>query len=332
MSTSKINIQFLEAEFFSMQPIFIQYSQEVTKQISKLLEDSDAKLAVPIQFRAKTWESILNKVSEKRFEIKSSILEMQDLVGFRIILIFKQDIEIVAKIIRESFKQIKEYDTGEKLAEDQFGYSSKHLVVEINEDWLKLPTLRNFKDLKCEIQIRTLSQHAWAEASNIFQYKSENNVPAPLKRRISRIAALLETVDYEFEQISNERLHYKEQLVKDLDKNQELNVDLLQKILQAKFGITRKLSEDYSSLLEDLKHFGINSEKKLDTFFIEYIEQALESEKSVIAYMQVEEVANSAIHNNYDNGLFFTITGIIRQMLFEAFAEEFTEYQIEKRG
>jgi hypothetical protein len=52
--------------------------------------------------------------------------------------------------------------------------------------------------LKAEIQIRTVLQHAWAAISHKLQYKREDDVPAPLRRKLFRLSALFELADDEF--------------------------------------------------------------------------------------------------------------------------------------
>ena len=54
---------------------------------------------------------------------------------------------------------MKQYDTSERLKDDQFGYSSIHIVAALPSEWLKVPTMSGLEDLKAEIQVRTLAQH-----------------------------------------------------------------------------------------------------------------------------------------------------------------------------
>ena len=44
----------------------------MTRQITKLLDDNEIKLAVPIQFRTKSWDSIRNKCEQGRFYRKEN--------------------------------------------------------------------------------------------------------------------------------------------------------------------------------------------------------------------------------------------------------------------
>ena len=55
-----------------------------------------------------------------------------------------------------------------------------------------------FEGLKCEIQIRSVLQHAWAEIEHDLGYKSELTIPKEVRRSFSRLAGLLELGDKEF--------------------------------------------------------------------------------------------------------------------------------------
>lgn len=89
-------------------------------------------------------------------------------------------------------------DKGNLLSENEFGYRSVHYVVSLSEQRTNLPEWRNLANLKFEIQIRTVLQHAWASISHTLQYKHENDVPTTLKRQLFRLAGLFEIADEEF--------------------------------------------------------------------------------------------------------------------------------------
>jgi trimethylamine:corrinoid methyltransferase-like protein len=58
--------------------------------------------------------------------------------------------------------------------------------------------------MHAEVHVRTVLQHAWAAISHSLQYKKEDDVPAALRRRLNRLAALLELADQEFTTLSAE--------------------------------------------------------------------------------------------------------------------------------
>lgn len=110
-----------------------------------------------------------------------------------------RDVKRVSDLLSQNFVILRQYDTGERLKKDQFGYSSIHVILEVPEEWLKVPTISGLAGFVAEVQIRTLAQHIWAEVSHTLQYKREDNVPDPLVRDIHRLSALLETLFSPFE-------------------------------------------------------------------------------------------------------------------------------------
>ncbi len=138
---------------------------------------------------------------------------------------------MVNELIAEAFNVLRQYDTQERLREDQFSYASRHFVVKLPEEWLEVPTMAQLGELQAEIQVRTLAQHIWAEASQTLQYKQEQNVPPVVRRAIYRVSALLETVDLEFERVLDQRETYRS-TVEASATDEALNVDLLEKALE----------------------------------------------------------------------------------------------------
>jgi ppGpp synthetase/RelA/SpoT-type nucleotidyltranferase len=332
MSKIKIDIEKLEQEFQKINRIAEDFATELSRQLSLLIVKENIRLAFPIQNRSKTWPSIIEKINSGRFTLKSSILEMQDLVGIRIILLFKRDTEKIASIIKDNFKIISQYNTEDKLQDNQFGYLSIHQVIELSEEWLKVPTLRDFKGIKAEIQIRTLAQHSWAEASNTFQYKNEANVPKPLKRTINRISALLETVDLEFERILGERTTYKEEIkdIKLSEKSiQPLDVDLLIKILEEKLPKeNRGPNEPYGELLENLKAAAVTNSGELISIIDKYLTETMtidnKAAKEIIAAHENKKPLTSSVGyspvtaneiERIKKGVFLSHVGIIRHII-----------------
>lgn len=302
------NISNLEEEYIKIYPDLERFKKAILDQIENLLEENQVPLGFPIQSRTKSWNSIVEKVESGRFNIKKSIEELQDLVGVRVILLFNRDVEKVCEILKDNLEVIKQYDTSEKLKDDQFGYSSIHFISKIPDNWKNVPTLKGMEKHKIEIQVRTLSQHSWAEASNQLQYKQENNVPRELLRSIGRVSALLETVDLEFERLLNEREKYKAILNKDEDNSENpiLDVDILEIILDRKLPHKNKIqNEDFSRLIDDLRIFGIERKKELENLIDKYYEEALENDRKHTERFPIKTHKKNA---------YYTFTGLIRIM------------------
>ena len=99
----------LEKEYFSVSDKANGYSEEVTSQLNKLLQGGGVTLGFPIQRRVKTWESLAEKLNRGILTAKS-VKDVQDLIGLRVILLFKRDVNKVSDIISQNFKVLKKYD------------------------------------------------------------------------------------------------------------------------------------------------------------------------------------------------------------------------------
>jgi len=257
-------VEILNQEYARLNKSLDSFGQELSEQIQQIFDENKIVVGFPIQHRTKTWTSVEKKL--KNLTVKS-ILDIQDLCGLRFVLLFKRDISKVKEIISQNFKVLKQYDTHDRLGSDQFGYSSFHMIIQMPESWFTIPTLKNFKELKAEIQIRTMAQHTWAAASHILQYKTDDNVPKAILRSVYRVSAILETVDIEFERFLEEREEYLAKLNSlsaDEISEYTLNVNSLEKILDENLPLKNKdAEEEYSDLLDDLKIFDITKSNEL---------------------------------------------------------------------
>lgn len=103
-------------------------------------------------------------------------------------------------------------DKSKILAFDQFGYLSIHKIIRIASHRANLLEWANFFDLHAEVQVRTVLQHAWAAISHHLQYKREEEIPIEFRRKLMRLAGLLELADEQFTELSIEERSLKESL------------------------------------------------------------------------------------------------------------------------
>lgn len=153
--------------------------------------------------RAKGLVSFGDKLVKKG-KYADPMKEMTDLVGIRVILHLPSEVKVAGDIIRETFHidEANTVDTLKRLGPDKFGYRSVHYIVEIIKGkpaGVKIsPSLIG---LKAEIQVRTIAQHAWADIGHDRLYKGACEVSDYWKREASRVAALLEAADEEFQRL-----------------------------------------------------------------------------------------------------------------------------------
>ncbi|MEO1047771.1 MAG: hypothetical protein AAFW59_05525 [Pseudomonadota bacterium] len=299
-------------EYYELLPRAERLVVCVREQISQLAEAKKITLGVPLEFRVKTLASVTEKVLERRKA--NSVAELDDLIGARCIVLFRTDVEMMDTSIREIFDVDEFEDTSGRLRVDEFGYQSNHYIVRIPEAWTQIPSYADLSELRVEVQLRTLAQHIWAAGSHKLQYKHETNVPAPLRRSISRVSALLETVDLEFERF----LAAREEYVSDMDKGNtaSLNVDNLAPILEKVWPVENgSEEEEFSELVSELHlEMEITTVGELKAFLRKWKDAALNEEKRRVSTASFDDF-DEEDYDRYDRGVFYTHTGLTRMAM-----------------
>ncbi|MFZ4929270.1 GTP pyrophosphokinase [Chryseobacterium sp. Mn2064] len=158
--------------------------------------------------RVKDNQSLAKKI-DKKIDKYTSINDITDIIGIRIITHLESEVDIIEKLMRDEFKIDEENSIDKReLSNDQFGYRSLHLVISLNNTRDTLTEYASYKDFKCEIQIRSILQHAWAEIEHDLGYKGKIQIPDQYKRDFNRLSALLETADKEFDRLKKELSTY----------------------------------------------------------------------------------------------------------------------------
>ncbi len=198
--------------------------------------------------RIKDEKSFLFKALYRKKPYKNPFIDIEDKIGTRIVVLKSSDIEKVAdEILKFPKWKSKITKNIQQEIEDKpniFDYQSLHIVVEPTEDDLTFnKDIRPF--LTCEIQIRTLLQHAFAEVSHDSTYKGPYKNDKGILRHLAKSMALMEATDDYFCNIfalmSDEKRYYsnymKEMIElyksfnKDFDK-QDLNFSLTDSIFE----------------------------------------------------------------------------------------------------
>ena len=308
----------LREGYLAGRPLLDRFCKGLVEQLNELFRSNSISLAVPLECRVKSWESIESKM--ERLELGTrDVAEIRDLVGVRAIFLFRRDLEQARKLVADSLKVLGEEDTGARLDAVQFGYQSWHYQVEVPESWLAVPSLREFKGLGAELQLRTLAQHLWAAASHQLQYKVEATVPPPIRRTIHRVSALLETIDLEFERVLEERAAYL-QAAPAARPAEVLNVDVVGEILDSQFPPqNRKPNEPYAELLEELQRSGVKTASDLRSLLEKHKARAIEADQEMVADRRKHRSYYGTSRDRIQQGVFFSHVGLARQVMSLAF-------------
>lgn len=295
-----------------------RFREALQAQLSELLRQASLPLAVPIESRTKNWASIVTKVDRLALSL-DHVKELWDLVGFRLIFLLSAEAARACNMITQKFDVVHREDTGDRLKPKEFGYQSVHFIVRAAAEWLKVPTLQEFKSFLAEIQVRTLSQHNWAVASRLLQYNQEADVPVSVQRSLHRVAALLELVDLELERVSEQRAAYRGRMHDEgLDK--QLNVDLLIGLLDQHLPEShRVIDDDYVALLHDLGKCKIKTARELVGIIHKHLVNALTNDAAAVQAVRSGDRSYSGDQDRVSGGVFYSHVGLVQNMLNSEF-------------
>lgn len=201
-------------EYRAQLPVFEKMQEEVLHVLRDALERSGLCVTA-ITARIKTEESLKGKLALKGAKY-TSLGDVTDVLGARIITFYTDDVDRIAAIAEQLFEIDWNNSVDKRMLHqlDSFGYNSLHYIC-------KLPGY----PYRFELQLRTTLQHAWASINHDTGYKSGMEIPREYLRRINRLAGLLEMADDEFSRIRAEITDYRRR-VQQLVQNGKLD-DLL---------------------------------------------------------------------------------------------------------
>jgi ppGpp synthetase/RelA/SpoT-type nucleotidyltranferase len=171
----------------------------VLERIRQAIDPEQVSLQIAAS-RAKEIESAIGKIARKNY--KEPLTQMTDLVGVRLVVLISPQIDPIASIIEscDEWTATLDRDSEQEIlaAPESFSYQSKHYVVRCKAD-LEFEGQAIKAGLPCEIQIRTILQHAYAEITHDSIYKpSAGKIPHKARRFVASSMALIETADHLF--------------------------------------------------------------------------------------------------------------------------------------
>lgn len=129
--------------------------------------------------------------------------QIQDLVGARIVVFYKQDVDVVSAIVERYFRRIECKDLIPE-SEAEFGYVGKHFILAVPQDVVDDDVDRDKTPQFFELQVKTLFQHAWSEANHDLAYKPGESLSPLQKRQVAFTAAQAWGADQLFGQLHTE--------------------------------------------------------------------------------------------------------------------------------
>ena len=166
--------------------------------------------------RGKDVKSLKLKLEERGFLASECIeSEIKDLAGVRLIFYTNTDVDrfvqsgLISSIFDVDWKETRiHHPTDEN---NQQRYQAIHYTVSLKEKYTSLPTLKDFKGIRCEIQLQTILSHAWAEMYHDMIYHARGkpgfgtDARQALDRRMKKIMdQYLRPAGYEFQKVQHD--------------------------------------------------------------------------------------------------------------------------------
>ncbi|WP_064479361.1 GTP pyrophosphokinase [Acinetobacter baumannii] len=202
--------EFLE-RWRTEEPIYTAWGEYIVSQIVDSFVthqiEPDVFLKIPVKVRTKNRKSLIDKAFYRNKPYIDPYLEIEDKVGIRFVVLLTDEVAKIGQIIQshEQWTTLVARDFEEEKSKDPllFSYQSMHYILR-PKDEIEYKGIKITSDITCEVQIRTLLQHAHAELTHDAVYKNKRKVKPTVLRTVAKCMALIETTDKFFVETTND--------------------------------------------------------------------------------------------------------------------------------
>ena len=194
--------------FSADQPMYAAWGEYVKRRVLQKLESLPNGInlvRIEVQPRVKDIDSLLEKAFRPGKNYRDPYNEITDKVGIRFVVLLESDIQIINDVISNidcwECSVDRDYEEDRINHPTLFEYQSRHCIVKNIRD-LEYKGKSIPANTPCEVQIRTLLQHAYSELSHDKIYKPVTNVIPEVHRIVARSMALIETTDQLFLEVN----------------------------------------------------------------------------------------------------------------------------------
>ena len=131
------------------------------------------------------------------------LAQIQDQVAARVVVFYRSDVELVAEVLEHYFRPLEREDHVPE-SDWEFGYFGRHWILALPDDVIPADIDKDLVPRFFELQVKTLFQHAWSEASHDLAYKSPAELSSDQRRRFAYTAAQAWGADQVFEELWQE--------------------------------------------------------------------------------------------------------------------------------
>ncbi|WP_114226582.1 MULTISPECIES: GTP pyrophosphokinase [Sphingomonas] len=184
-------------------------SREVAERLAPIIAPVPASyfLRTPAEPRAKDGQKLIEKAFYRNKPYADPYDDITDKVGTRFVVLLGSDIKKVEQAIESvggwTLSKDRDYEAEQNENPLKFDYAAVHFIVrpdaDTDHDGINIPA-----GTPCEVQIKTLLQHAYSELTHDTIYKPQIAATPYMQRNAAKAMALLEATNDYFEKVSTD--------------------------------------------------------------------------------------------------------------------------------
>lgn len=167
----------------------------------------DYFLKAPVKPRLKDDHKLVEKAFYRNKNYADPYGDITDKVGTRFVVLLGRDIRQIVEIIeaQEGWNRSldRDYEEEQKKNPVAFDYAAVHYVVRPDRD-LTIDGVLVPAGTPCEVQIKTILQHAYSELTHDTIYKPQIQATPAMQRDAAKAMALLEATNDYFEKVADQ--------------------------------------------------------------------------------------------------------------------------------
>lgn len=194
-------------------PAYEKWGEHISSTVVGALAERIAPVSVdyflkaPVKPRRKGDLKLVEKAFYRNKNYADPYEDITDKVGTRFVVLLGRDIRQVVEIIEEQrgwHRSLdRDYEEEQKKNPIEFGYAAVHYVVR-PERALEVEGIIVPAGTPCEVQIKTILQHAYSELTHDTIYKPQIQATSAMQRDAAKAMALLEATNDYFEKVADQ--------------------------------------------------------------------------------------------------------------------------------
>lgn len=199
----------LLARWAEERPMYEAWGNHVAETIVRALGpliapvSADVFLRLPPKARTKTDGSLLEKAFYRK-SYADPYGDVTDKVGVRFVVLLRSQLQALQTALEEtgdwSFTRDRDFEAEQAAAPQHFDYAAFHYVVRASGD-ISCGGVLVRAETPCEVQIKTILQHAYSELTHDTIYKPQIDATPLMRRMAAKSMALMEATSDYFEQV-----------------------------------------------------------------------------------------------------------------------------------